>query len=456
MSATFTNLTRSGEIGPNSYLIDFGDARIVIDSGMDPKAEGLQSLPRHEDLPENSVDAILVSHSHLDHVGSLPLLQERQSKAEVIMSPLTASLADAMLHNSVNVMTSKREELGLTEYPFFTHNEVEDHVARWKTVRTRQRFRIANAKAHCQFYDAGHIPGSVGMLIEHNGHRLFYTGDVHFENQTVSQAADFPRDKVDTLILETTRGAAPRRPDYTREQEVERLVATICATIERGGSVLIPIFALGKSQELLITLHDCREKGLLPDIPIQIGGLGVKMTTIIDKFASRSHRHWKGFQILRDMDLVVAKRGSRKPIVPRPGHIFALSSGMMTENTTSSAFAREFIDNPKNSVIFVGYADPASPAGHILAAKPGDPITLNQEWDPVPLHAQVERFDFSGHATREELLAYAVDLQPRKVFLVHGDAPAVAWFEYELALALPECDVLTPLPGKPQPLWNHQ
>jgi predicted metal-dependent RNase len=145
--------------------------------------------------------------------------------------------------------------------------------------------------------------------------------------------------------------------------------------------------------------------------------------------------------------LVKTKKGERLTTAA-PGRIYALSSGMMSEYTVSNDFAYHFIDNPKNAVLFVGYADPDSPGGHLRRAALGDEIRLHHAHPPVTLRADVEAFDFSGHATRDELVAYATRVRPRKLLLVHGDAPALQWMAQTLSAALPETEVIIPLPGE--------
>src|ERR1700761_1605786 len=121
---TFTNLTRRVEIGANCYCLELAGQRIVLDSGLHPRFDGLAALPDFSQLPDGTVDAIVLSHAHQDHVGSLPVLMRRQPQAPVFMTEATRQLSDVMLHNSVNVMMKKREE-GITEYPLFTHREVD-------------------------------------------------------------------------------------------------------------------------------------------------------------------------------------------------------------------------------------------------------------------------------------------------------------------------------------------
>ncbi|MDA7644616.1 MBL fold metallo-hydrolase, partial [Verrucomicrobiales bacterium] len=251
----FQSLTRRRGIGANSYLLDLDGARIVFDAGMDPKAEALESTPNYDLLPYDSVDGIIVSHCHLDHVGSLPVLMRQQPRARAYMTEPCGELSEAMLHNSVNVMTMKRDDLEIRDYPLFTHREIDQVQHVWEYVPTEKTFRVGDdVEVDCRFYDAGHIMGSVGTMITHNDKRIFYTGDVNFEDQTLSVGAQFPRDPVDVLIMETTRGAVQRDEAYTRDREIKRMAEAICGTLEREGSVMIPIFAMGKTQEVLMAL----------------------------------------------------------------------------------------------------------------------------------------------------------------------------------------------------------
>ncbi len=444
----FQSLSRRRGIAANAYLLDLDGVRLVLDAGMDSKAEALDAIPNYDALPHDSVDGVIISHCHLDHVGSLPLLTRRQPGATIYMTEPCGELSDALLHNSVNVMTSKREELGLTDYPLFTHREADQVQQRWEYVPVGRTFRPGDGPdPECRFHDAGHIMGSVGTMIHHEGKRVFYTGDVNFEDQTLSMGASFPRDPVDVLIMETTRGGVAREKDYTRESEGERLAEAIRRTMERGGSVMIPIFAMGKTQEILMMLHLLRKQKRIPPLPIFIGGLSTKMTQIYDRFAGKVLRHHRDFEILEEMELTVASRRRKRDIRYSPNCIYALSSGMMTEKTVSNQFAFTFLGNPRNSLLFVGYADPASPAGKIRAAKKGDLIHLNPDRAPIELHCEVEEFDFSGHAVREDLRQFANDVRPRKAVLVHGDDDAFDWFKGVLAEDLPETTVTVAEPG---------
>jgi predicted metal-dependent RNase len=217
--------------------------------------------------------------------------------------------------------------------------------------------------------------------------------------------------------------------------------------------VLIPVFALGKSQELLVMIHELRQMDLIPEMPVIIGGLSAKVTVLYDHYSTESRRNYEGFRILHDMGSLVAPRKKRKEITSNPRTIYALSSGMMSEGTTSNRFAMRFLENPRNAVAFVGYTDPTTPGWRLRHAKPGDMIELDPKTPPVELRARVESFDFSAHATREQLVDYACAVKPKKILLVHGDEPAQAWFSQRLTALLPESEVLSPMPGQRVNLW---
>lgn len=453
----FLNLTRDVEIGANSYLIEIANKRIVLDAGMHPKAIGDAALPQFELLGDDSIDAIFVSHSHHDHIGTLPVLLRRQPGARVFMTEATRQLSDIMLHNSVNVMLRQREEYSIPNYPLFGHREVETGARRWQAcpIQTRCSFEgerlgpHANAEPSFEFYDAGHILGSVGVLIRTEGCTLFYTGDVNFEDQTLCRAARFPEEPLDVLIVETTRGDQETPAGLTRQTEEERLARELSAAFERGGCVLIPVFALGKTQELLALLHGLFRKGLLRNVPIYIGGLSTKLTEVYDRLAHCAPRLQPDLQIMETIaPFVIAGRSDGNPPINKP-RIYALSSGMMTEKTLSNSFARRLVEQCDQSIFFIGYADPDSPAGAIRRASTGTPVVLDSQLPAQELRCSVREFSLSGHATRESIRAYVNRVRPKKVILVHGDQPAVNWFKQALSADLPESEILVPEPGIP-------
>ncbi len=451
----FKSLCRHAGIGANSYVLETRAARVVLDAGMHPKHEGYAAVPHFEFLDPGSVDSIVITHSHLDHVGTLPVFLEEQAQAKVFLSPETAELASALLHNSVNVMQSKRIEHGIAEYPLFEHRDLDRIVESFETRRIERPFDLdREGTMRATFHDAGHILGSVGVTIQASGKRVMYTGDVNFEHSTIQKGAQFPEDSVDALIVETTRGEQAREPGYDRTRVENEFAEAIERVLARKGSVLVPVFAMGKTQEVLAMLHRFKTEGRIPKhTPVFIGGLSTKMTHIYDRFCDVSRRHFPGFRFLKDMEIQGSEKKRKGPIPFNPGCIYALSSGMMSEKTVSNNFARQgVLENKRHGLFFVGYADPETPGGRIRVAQPGDSIVLDPAYPPVPLHCEMRVFDFSGHSTRDAIADYIVKVRPKKAFLVHGDDGAVEWFRGEIQRRLPDTQVIVPLPGEEHPI----
>jgi Cft2 family RNA processing exonuclease len=451
----FINLTRRTEIGANSYYLEIGGQRIVLDCGMHPKNTGEEALPNFKAIADRKIEAILISHGHQDHIGTLPVLMRRQPAARIFMTETTAEIGSVLLHNSVNVMARQREEIGATSYPLFTHRETDRAANLWHWCPLGQPMLISGERAPqretdaltFEFFYAGHVLGSAGILLRAEGRTIFYTGDVNFDDQTIMEAAIFPEEKIDILIMECTRGDHAKSENWTREGEERRLAEAIDGAFKRGGCVLIPVFALGKTQEALAMFYKFRRERLLPEFPIYIGGLSSKMTDIYDRRAHMTRRQLARLHLMEETAPFVLNGQTIQDAPARAGRIYALSSGMMTPKTLSNIFARRLIEKPQHSVFFVGYADPGSPAGLLRDAAPGGDVVLDPEGPAQRVRCNIELFQFSAHATRETLIAYAKKLAPEKIVLVHGDPPAVEWMRAQLSLDLPNSEVIVPLPG---------
>jgi Cft2 family RNA processing exonuclease len=454
----FINLTRRTEIGANSYFLEIGRHRLVLDSGMHPKETGEEALPDFKAIAGREIEAILISHAHQDHIGTLPVLMRRFPGARIFMTEATADIGNVLLHNSVNVMTRQREEIGRAIaglYPLFTHREIDRASERWRLCPLRQRISITGERAHerekdaltFELFDAGHVLGSTGILIRAQGKTVFYTGDVNFDDQTIMQAAVFPQENIDVLIMECTRGDHAKPAGWTRPTEERRLVAAITAAFERQSCVLIPVFALGKTQEILAILYKFRRERLLPDFPIYIGGLSSKMTDIYDRRAHMAHRQLPRLQIMRETAPFILNDETIRDAPLRPGRVYLLSSGMMVPKTLSNVLAQRLIENPQHSIFFVGYASPESPAGVLREAGINGEVALNPEKPKQRIRCNIEQFQFSAHAAREALIDYAKRLSPGKIVLVHGDPSAVEWMRTTLSTDLPDTEVLVPSPG---------
>jgi Cft2 family RNA processing exonuclease len=450
----FINLTRQTEIGANSYLLEIAGRKIVLDAGLHPRKLAEEALPNYRSIPDESVSSIFVSHAHQDHIGSLPVLMRRQPQARVFMTEATAKLSEIMLHNSVNVMTRQREDLGLATYPLFTHRETEQATAVWHKAQVGQRWSMEGERVpddasgdSFEFFEAGHILGAAGILFRSEGKRIFYTGDVNFSDQSLVPKATFPEEPLDVLIIETTRGDRAADPKFSRLKEEDRFLEAILAAFERGGSVLVPVFALGKTQEVLTMLHRFRMNGALINAPIFIGGLSTKVTIVHDQLAASTRRLHPGLQLLPTVAPQVLN-GREGPVAKiQPNGIYVLSSGMMTEKTLSNRLAGRFVGDRKQSIFFVGYADPESPAGRLKAAARGEAIQLDEDLPKQSIDCSIDEFNFSGHASRESLLQYIERTKPRVLILVHGDPLSLQWFADAVGASLPETRVIVPQPG---------
>lgn len=457
MSYTFTNLTRANEIGANSYELKLAGHRLLLDAGLHPRAEeNVSSLPQFGLVPDGKVEAIILTHAHQDHIGALPVAMRRHPKAPVFMTSQTAQIGEIMLHNSVNVMSRRKEE-GTGQEVLFSHREIDQASRRWRPAPLHQRFDLAGERIPAnapldpeeiaiQFFDAGHVLGSAGALIECGERAIFYTGDVNFEDQTIMRAARFPERPLDTLIVETTRGDHATPAGFTRRGEELRFGEAIQATLDRGGSVLVPVFALGKTQEVLAMLLELIRLGVMQEAPIYIGGLSTKLTEVYDRPAKRgSVAGAGGLKGARNIFTMSGPEAFSTRI--KPGRIYALSSGMMTEQTLSHQLAPQFLSDPKHSIYFVGYADPDSPAGRLRQTPREGLVPFREDADPLPVRCEVQEFSFSGHAKRESIRAYINRVRPKNVILVHGDLPALAWFREAIAQDLPGSRVIIPEPG---------
>src|SRR5437870_3787061 len=341
----FINLTRQTEIGANSYYLEAGGHRLVLDCGMHPKNTGEDALPDLKAIAGREIEAIVISHAHQDHIGTLPVVMRRFPRVRVFMTDATAEVGSVLLHNSVNVMTRQREEIGEMSYPLFTHPETDRVSERWRWCPLRQRISIAGERAPqsrmlsgltFEFFDAGHVLGSTGILLRAEGQTVFYTGDVNFDDQTIMQAAVFPEEKIDVLFMECTRGDHAKLASWTRAGEERRLAEALGRAFERGACVLIPVFALGKTQEVLAMLYKFRRESRMysgPDFPIYIGGLSSKMTDIYDRRAHMTRRQLPRVQLMREAAPFILNDETVRDAPLRGGRVYVLSSGMMIPKT---------------------------------------------------------------------------------------------------------------------------
>ncbi|HRI82915.1 MAG TPA: MBL fold metallo-hydrolase [Opitutaceae bacterium] len=444
------DLNRTGGIGANSHFLRLGDLSILVDCGMNPKLDGREATPNLAPLRGTALDLIIITHCHLDHIGSLPLAMRDHPNTPVIMTTSSRMLIERMLHNSASVMMRQKAEGDAPDMPLFTHDEVDRIAGRLTGLpfRHAKKFRGRKDEVEIIFHPAGHIAGAAGVELRHKHRQIFLTGDVLFEDQRILPGAKFPAGHFDTLIMETTRGNTERRTSHTRATEMERLVTSINDTIQREGSFLIPVFALGRMQELLTILHDARKFGKLVDCPIYASGLGMDLCDYFDEISRKTKHIQFTRHVIKDLKIRPMPRKFTPGEPPPQAGLYVLGSGMMVENTPSYGVAAGMLGHARNTIGFVGYCDPETPGGELLAAKPGDTFLFTKANVKTKIKARVERFELSGHADREDLLEFAIQAAPRSIVLTHGDQPARDWFTRELSLALPNAKIIDPTPGK--------
>jgi Cft2 family RNA processing exonuclease len=452
-----TNLNPDTDIGASGWLVAVENHRLLLDAGMHPKREGRAGLPLFNKAGGGDLDAIVISHCHHDHVGALPVAARHFPRAHVLMTELSYFIVERVLHNSVNVMVRQRDELGIREYPLYTHDEVDDLAPQFQGFRYNrqiewaafQKSRAGLPSPTLEFFDAGHTLGSAGVLIRGRKETLFYTGDVCFHDQTILRAARFEDVKADVMIMETTRGNRVTPPGFSRESEIERLVGAIHQALKRKGCVLIPSFALGRTQEMLALLALLMRAGKLKPQPVYIGGLGRVFTEIYDLEAHRTHRQHTNLQLHEALELIVLEKGQAEKMKLGGGRIFVITAGMMSENTAAHDLAMRMIGDERQSIFFVGYADPDTPGGRLKAAKRGETFVFSPTAGRVTRHCEVQDFDLTAHANREDLLDFVGQVSPRAILLGHGSDDSRAWFEDQIRERHPKIKVIQTQPGAP-------
>lgn len=428
----FTPIGHGTDIGANCYRLTFGEHDIIIDSGLHPKIDGMEAMPNW-DLLDRPPSALIISHAHVDHCGSSAYLMRMFPSLPCYCTKPTVRIMDRMLHNGVSVMTMLGSEKKIAGYPLYTHNDVENIMQRVVGFDYDREFALSyGCPVTAEFRHAGHVLGSASVLLRGEGHTAYYTGDICAAHQELMRGYERLEDdiRVDTLIIESTRGAHVDDYPISYQSEIDRFSKEIASVLKGNGSVLVPAFALGRMQELMNLIHRKQEEGVIPDCQVYSSGLGRAVYEIYMKYP----------QYLRDdVDVVplvefdsvgdVWNPEVRKKLLSKPCIIVA-TSGMMIENTPSSMIAMEMVKDERHGIFFVGYLDPDTLGYKVLNCNPGDVIefTTDGEASEVKL-SNIQRFHFSAHAPREDLVEVIERTKPKNVIYVHGDREAVEWMK---------------------------
>jgi len=341
-----------------------------------------------------SPEAVVVSHGHLDHVGTIPSLLSGDDRPPVHWTPPTYELA----------LTLARDTLKLHGGSYrcpFTENDVKRVTEVSETHGYRETFEAAGHEV--TFYDAGHIPGSAHVLVDDGDTRLLYTGDFHTDDQRLVSGTT-ARPDADVVICESTYADVEHED---RADVEERFARSVERTLWEGGTVVVPAFAIGRTQEMMLVCEAY-------DIPCYVDGMGKQVTEML--------RQYPGF--VRDADalrratsharFVTGRDGQRKRITDQKAAIIT-TSGMLSGGPAMT-YIPEIRANPTNKVTMTGYQVEGTPGRDLVE-------TGSAEIDGrvMPVSAQVEQYDFSAHADRTGLREFLDSYRDTPVLVNHGD-----------------------------------
>ena len=374
-----------GEVGRSAILVN---DRLLLDFGM--KTANPPQFPVETPDP----DAVVVSHGHLDHVGTVPSLLSGDRRPPIHWTPPTRELT----------LTLARDTLKLHGGTYgcpFTEEEVRRVTQVSETHGYRESFEAAGHEV--TLYNAGHIPGSAHVLVDDGETRLLYTADFHTDNQRLV-AGTTARPAADVVLTESTYSDVEHSERASVEAQFAESVRT---TIWEGGTVVVPAFAIGRTQEMLMICN-------AHDIPCYVDGMGTEVTKMLLRHP----------EFVRDADalrraksharFVTGRDGQRKRIADQNTAIVT-TSGMLSGGPAMS-YIPEIRDRPGNKIAMTGYQVEGTPGRELLE-------TGSAEIDGrvMPVAARVEQYDFSAHADRDGLLAFLDEYRETDILVNHGD-----------------------------------
>ncbi len=432
------------EIGASCIYVKVAGKRILFDSGI-RQSSGKDPLPDFRTIQEQGgLDAIVVSHAHMDHIGTLPIISKAYPNARIYMTVMTAELTRVLLYDSLKIMAYREDEI-----PHYTEQDVLAMLGRVTPVRFQMEFEILK-QMKLTFYPAGHIAGAACAYLVTDEGTLFYSGDFAGFSQRTIEGIHIPKLRPDVAIVETTYG---NRLHANRQVEERRLVECVRECVKNGQKVLIPAFALGRSQEVLLLLRAAIQNEEIPAIPIYVDGM-VRDINIVYTRNPIFLKNALGKRIMRGGEpfytkeiLPVAPMQNREELLKTKGPIIIVSSSGMLTGGPSMEYAKKLVQSENACIIITGYQDEESPGRqllNLLENKEECKITL--DGTTFPVKCRVEQVGLSAHGDKSEITALLERLSARHVFLVHGNEETIYEYGKELAIEdyrrqvyLPEC-----------------
>ncbi|MEM2924101.1 MAG: beta-CASP ribonuclease aCPSF1 [Methanocellales archaeon] len=421
-----TSLGGCREVGRSSFLLSTPETKVLIDCGVNVSSENGATpyLYIPEVSPISSIDAVVLTHAHLDHAGLVPLLMKYGYDGPIYTTPPTRDLMSLLQLDYIDVVTREGRK---APYDSAMIREAIKHTI---TLNYGDVTDIA-PDIRLTFHNSGHILGSA-IAHFHIGDGLYniaFTGDLKFENTRLFDAAthEFPR--LETLVIEATYGGAhdfqPSRKDAERH-----LQAIVRETIARGGKVLIPAFAVGRSQEVMLVLEEAIRKNQLDPIPIYLDGMIWEATAIHTTYPEYLNNELRDLIFHQGLNPFLAScfkqvdsPSLRDKVIDGEPSVILATSGMLNGGPIMD-YLRALGSDPKCSLIFVGYQAEGTLGRRIQKGWTELPISVNGKTSVMKINLQVETVDgFSGHSDRTQLMEYVRRLSPRpeRIITSHGD-----------------------------------
>jgi len=419
------------EVGRSAVLVETPESRVLLDVGVNPSVNsGERMFPKLDidQLRLEDLDAVVLTHAHLDHSGMIPFLFKYGYEGPVYATQPTRDIMALMQLDMLDI--SEKEGRPLP----YSAKEVRKELLHTITLDYEEVTDIA-PDIRLTFYNAGHIIGSA-MAHLHIGdgtHNLVYTGDFKYARTRLLDraVAEFPR--VDTLIMETTYGA---QGQTNREESEKQLIDVINKTINRGGKVLIPVLAVGRGQEIMLVINDAMKRKLIPEIPVYVTGLFDEVTAIHTAYPEWLGKEVRDSILFRDenpftSDYFKRIEGFREDIAQGEPSIILATSGMLNGGPAVEFF-KYLAPDPKNSLVFVSYQAEGTLGRKVrdgakeiqVVGRDGRVESIKVNLDHTPIDG------FSGHSDRRQLLKFLEDMvpKPRNIILNHGESSAIRAF----------------------------
>lgn len=412
------------EIGRSCILLETPHTKILLDCGVNP-ASTENAYPYLDSLsfPLSEIDAVVISHAHTDHAGFLPYLFRMGYQGPVYCTVPTRDLMTLLQFDSIDVAVKEGKE------PLYTEKDVKEMLKYCITREYREVTDIA-PDIRMTFHNAAHILGSasVHLHIGSGQHNFVYGADIKYGFTRLFNNIDLNYPRLETLLIESTYA---KKEDIHPERQIseQRLAQIVRETIQQGGNVLIPVFAVGRAQEIMLTLEDAYRRGALEGVRVYIDGLTKEASAIHTAYPEYLRRGVQRRILQNDSPFTgemfnLVKQGERDEILSQGGNVILASSGMLTGGASLQYFYK-MAENPQNTLIFVGYQGEGSLGRKLQNNVKEIPISdENGRTKGLKINLRIENVEaFSGHSDRPQLTAYLRNLKPkpRLVLVNHGN-----------------------------------